>query len=155
MQPTLRRLAGSRITLQLTAEEEPAYVRAEPTQIEQVVMNLAVNARDAMPEGGTLTIAVGRHDLEPPAAGRAGLPPGPYARLAVKDTGTGIPREMQAQIFEPFFTTKTPETGTGLGLSIVYSIVRDCGGAISLVSAADRGTTFEVLLPVAEPAPTA
>ncbi|HVB37683.1 MAG TPA: ATP-binding protein, partial [Vicinamibacterales bacterium] len=151
MQPTLRRLAGSRIALHLQADADPSFVRAEPTQIEQVVMNLAVNARDAMPGGGTLTIAVGRRALDAATGARLGLPAGPYARLTVEDTGTGIPRDMQAQIFEPFFTTKDPQTGTGLGLSIVYSIVRDCGGSVSLTSTVNRGTTFEVLLPLVPP----
>jgi PAS domain S-box-containing protein len=149
MQPTLRRVAGDGITLELVMEGRAPQVRAEPTQVEQVVMNLAVNARDAMPQGGTLAIAVGRRDLDEAAALRAGVPAGAYARLSVTDTGTGIPGDVQAQIFEPFFTTKDPETGTGLGLSIVYSIVRDSGGSITLTSAVGRGTTFEVLLPLA------
>ncbi|MDE3155127.1 MAG: PAS domain S-box protein [Acidobacteriota bacterium] len=148
MQPTLRRVAGSRIVLRVEAGAGPALVRAEPTQIEQVVMNLAVNARDAMPDGGTLTIAVERRDFDGAAALRVGLPAGRYACLRVEDTGTGIPGEIQAQIFEPFFTTKDPQTGTGLGLSIVYNIVRDCGGTIALTSVVNRGTTFEVLLPL-------
>ncbi|HVC18682.1 MAG TPA: PAS domain S-box protein [Vicinamibacterales bacterium] len=152
MEPTLRRLAGDRIALRLTRHEPAPCVRAAPAQIEQVIMNLAVNARDAMPEGGTLAIGVGTAEVGAAESDRVGLPADRYASLTVRDTGTGIAAGIRSQIFEPFFTTKDPDTGTGLGLSIVYSIVKDGGGTIVLTSEEGRGTTFQVLLPL-EPGP--
>jgi signal transduction histidine kinase len=117
---------------------EPVVVRADQTQLEQVVMNLAVNARDAMPEGGTLTVAV--------------LTDGETAVLSVVDDGIGMDDETRAQIFEPFFTTKPLAEASGLGLSTVHGIVGQSGGTVEVESEPGRGTTFTVRLPVARAA---
>jgi signal transduction histidine kinase len=132
---------------------------ADSGQCEQVVMNLVINARDAMPEGGRLTVRVEEMDLDETSAltiteGRAGR----YARLSVGDTGTGMSEQTRAKVFEPFFTTKAENKGTGLGLSIVYGIVKQSGGYISVSSELGRGSTFYIYLPVAavpEPSPVA
>lgn len=123
-------------------------VQVDPIQLEQVILNLAVNARDAMPEGGTLVLAtenlsVSRGD----ALGDPVTPPGDYAVLTVRDTGTGMEEITRARVFEPFFTTKPPPEGTGLGLSVAYGIVRQSGGFITVESEPGAGTTFRILLP--------
>jgi signal transduction histidine kinase len=121
----------------------------EPGQLEQVLMNLAVNARDAMPAGGTIDIRL--DSLEVDKRNKAkypGMPAYRYARVAVKDSGVGMDADLQRQIFEPFFTTKDPDKGTGLGLSIVYTIAKESGGTVTCTSAPGKGTTFEVLLPM-------
>ena len=123
----------------------------EPGQLEQVLLNLVVNARDAMPNGGTIDVECGRITLDERAVLRySGIPPGEYARIAVRDTGGGIDPNMQAHIFEPFVTTKGPSQGTGLGLSIVYGIAKEAGGAIAYTTSPDQGTTFEFLVPLVE-----
>jgi two-component system cell cycle sensor histidine kinase/response regulator CckA len=128
-------------------------VRADRGQLEQVLANLAVNARDAMPYGGELVVEVSALDLSPEDARPAsGLGAGPYVALTVSDEGTGIAPEVQAHLFEPFFTTKDQGKGTGLGLSVVYGIVRQSGGDILVESEPGRGATFRILLPrVTEP----
>jgi PAS domain S-box-containing protein len=138
MDGLLRRLIGEHIELVTVYGSEPVVVRADPVQIEQVVVNLAVNARDAMPEGGTLTIAA--------------LEDGADAILSVADTGTGMDEETQAHIFEPFFTTKPIGAGTGLGLSTVDGIVGQSGGTLELVSERGTGTLFTIRLPLHLPA---
>jgi signal transduction histidine kinase/CheY-like chemotaxis protein len=140
----LRRLIGEHITLLTRLDGNVSAVTADRNQIEQVLINLCVNARDAMPDGGTLRIEL----CEQPA-GEAGAPPGARAvALRVTDTGTGIEPDVMKRIFEPFFTTKDVGKGTGLGLSMVYGIVTQNGGQISVDSSLGRGTTFTIVFPV-------
>ncbi|HJV56732.1 MAG TPA: GAF domain-containing protein [Methylomirabilota bacterium] len=147
--PILRRLIGEHIEIVIVSTDDAGRVMADPGQIEQVIVNLVVNARDAMPEGGTLTIETTTHTV--PDAGRRGLdrnvPPGEYVTLSIRDTGCGMDPATMARIFEPFFTTKEPGKGTGLGLSTVHGIVHQSGGHLALDSAVGRGTTFTVYLP--------
>ena len=156
MREMLQRLIGEHILLIDRLQPELATVRADPNQLEQVVMNLAVNARDAMPEGGTLTISTRDERLE---AGLGGPPPeapaGHYVLLEIRDTGAGMDPPTLEKIFEPFFTTKEVGRGTGLGLATVLGIVQQSGGFISVASEAGRGSTFTIRLPAetAEPAP--
>ena len=136
------------VTVDLHLDPALGASLADPTQIEQVVMNLALNARDAMPQGGTLTIATDNVDLaEGDLPGGAELAPGAYVVLTVTDTGVGMDAETIARLFEPFFTTKEPGKGTGLGLSTVYGIVKQSGGQLAVASRPGRGTTFSVYLP--------
>jgi PAS domain S-box-containing protein len=144
----IRRLIGEDIELVLSLERPLPVVKADPDQISQVLLNLCVNARDAMPRGGKLTICTGSCVVG--REGRDGLPgigPGPYTTLNVADDGIGIPAEVQARIFEPFFTTKPLGKGTGLGLSMVYGIVKQSGGFITVNSELNQGTSFQILFP--------
>jgi CheY-like chemotaxis protein len=125
-------------------------VNADPSQIEQVLMNLAVNARDAMPEGGELVIETDSLSLPEPSADHPGVEPGEYVILAVTDTGTGIEEETMKHIFEPFFTTKEAGQGTGLGLPMVYGIIRNHGGFIQCLGRPGKGASFRIYLPVIE-----
>ncbi len=144
----LERLLGSGVTLALRLEEPERMVCIDPTQLDQVLVNLAVNASHAMPDGGKLTISsTPRLALRPEKFGGEMLPPGRYACLSVSDTGVGIPAEVLPRIFEPFFTTRREKGGTGLGLSTVHGIVRQSGGYMSVESAQGTGTTFRILLP--------
>jgi two-component system cell cycle sensor histidine kinase/response regulator CckA len=144
----LRRVLGARVRLVLDLDPPRRLVRVDPTQFDQVVMNLAVNARDAMPQGGTLTLRTGQVNLfRPLTRGRETIPPGRYAMLEVEDTGTGIPPDYLERIFEPFFSTKEVGSGTGLGLSTVYGIVRQTGGFVLVKSVPEEGATFTILLP--------
>jgi len=146
----LQRLAGDSVALQVRAAGAPLHVRIEPGQLEQVLLNLVVNARDAMPNGGKITVTLDEVRVDGRAVLRyPGVSAGTFARIAVSDTGEGIDPELQPHIFEPFFTTKGPSKGTGLGLSIVYGIVKDAGGTVSFSTAPNEGTTFNVLLPLA------
>jgi len=150
METMLRRLIGPEIEFELVRQAEPTTVMADPAQMEQVVLNLVINARDAMPKGGRLTVRVDEIDIDETAAialveRRAGR----YARLSVSDTGTGIDEQTRARLFEPFFTTKEQGKGTGLGLSIVYGIVKQSAGYISVASEPGRGATFIIYLPAA------
>ncbi|HTE47250.1 MAG TPA: response regulator, partial [Gemmatimonadaceae bacterium] len=144
----LTRLIGEDVKLTTRYEASASRVRADPGQLGQVVMNLAVNARDAMPNGGTLSIIV-RHVVfaEDHAHMHGVIPAGSYVLLQVSDTGTGMMTETIAHIFEPFFTTKEVGKGTGLGLSTTYGIVSQSGGQIEVESALRRGTTFRIYLP--------
>ena len=151
MRGMLQRLAGDDVPVKITVSGDTSLqVRIEPGQVEQVLLNLVVNARDAMPEGGTIEVLVERVTLDDRAVLRyPGISDGAFARIAVTDTGEGIPLDMQPHVFEPFFTTKSPAKGTGLGLSIVYGIAKEAGGTVSFSTEDKQGTTFEVLLPLA------
>jgi PAS domain S-box-containing protein len=145
----LRNLAGANARLEIHVPRAPVPVMIEPGQLEQVMLNLVVNARDAMPDGGPIDIDLSAVTLDEGAALRvSGVSPGVFARIAVRDTGVGIDPEAQAHIFEPFFTTKEASKGTGLGLSIVYGIAREARGAVTFSTAPNEGTTFEVWLPM-------
>jgi two-component system cell cycle sensor histidine kinase/response regulator CckA len=147
----LKRLLGETVRLEVSHGRNLGTVRADPGQLEQVIVNLAVNARDAMPEGGTLTIqtyAVSQADVR--ALGIEIMPVTEYTAMKVIDTGTGIPQENLNKIFEPFFTTKEVGKGTGLGLSTVYGIVKQTGGFIFAESEMNKGTSFVIYLPVHE-----
>jgi signal transduction histidine kinase/CheY-like chemotaxis protein len=147
-------LIGTDIDLVLKLHGCPGHVIADPGQMHQVLMNLVVNARDAMPNGGTLTIETSDADSGVQApAGSDGVPPGACVRLAVSDTGIGMSQEVRQHIFEPFFTTKELGRGTGLGLATVYGIVRQCGGWIGVRSQPGQGSTFDVYLPRGNAAP--
>jgi PAS domain S-box-containing protein len=144
----LLKLIGQEIELQIDAAPSLWDVKADPGQIEQVLMNLASNARDAMPEGGRLTIATANEDLRPDGSSTPlGIEPGRFVRLTVADTGHGIPANVRAHIFEPFFTTKEQGKGTGLGLATVYGIVKQSGGWVYLDEAPGSGTSFRIYLP--------
>jgi len=148
LEAMLRRLIGENISLETRIAPDAGHVRADPSQLEQVLLNLVVNARDAMPNGGELTIRldnVSFDELE--AAKTPGARPGSYAVLSVEDTGHGMEPEVLARIFEPFFTTKPPDEGTGLGLSVAFGIVRQSDGHIAVESAPGRGSSFRVYLP--------
>jgi PAS domain S-box-containing protein len=143
----LTRTIGEHVTLVTRLVDGPVHILMDAAQITHLLVNLAVNARDAMGDGGRLTVATSRVPLIPAAAALLDVAPGPYVRLDVSDTGHGMTPEVRERVFEPFFTTKGLGEGTGLGLASVYGIVRQSGGAVDVVSAPDRGTTFTVLLP--------
>jgi signal transduction histidine kinase len=155
MQGMLVRVLGSKVELTARLDAGPVVVEAGPGQLEQVVMNLAVNARDAMPDGGRLTLEVGRRGLDDARAAGLGLVPGDYAALCVADTGVGMDAATRERLFEPFFTTKEAGKGTGLGLATCYGIVSQLGGAIDVASEPGRGSTFTVYLPLSATAPDA
>ena len=139
----LGRLIGERVRLVTRLAESPGAVMVDPGHVEQLILNLAINARDAMPDGGTLTLETARVELD----ARPGVEPGPYTMLAVSDTGTGMDQKTLAHAFEPFFTTKERGQGTGLGLATVYGIVKQGNGFIGASSTPGAGTTFRIYLP--------
>jgi len=151
LEPLLRRLVGAGIELAVAVGDAPLHVRVDPSQLEQVVMNLAANARDAMPDGGRLVLEARTLRADAPSRLNHGdLPDGPCVLLAVVDNGTGMPEEVRAHALEPFFTTKETGKGTGLGLSICWGIVKQAGGSVAIESEPGKGTRIEVVLPLAE-----
>jgi two-component system cell cycle sensor histidine kinase/response regulator CckA len=153
IEPLLRRLIGEDIDIIFRASDDVANIKADPGQIQQVLMNLAINARDAMPNGGTLVLEVSHGSLDEEFTQQyRSVTPGHHVLFTVSDTGIGMSEETQARIFEPFFTTKQKGKGTGLGLATVYGIVKQSGGSIWVSSTPGRGTTFKVYLPRVEEA---
>ncbi len=148
MEKMLRHVLGTSVKLNVETPDRLGRIKADPGQIEQIIMNLVVNARDAMPGGGELTLRTasvaisGAHAMSHPE-----LRPGPHVRLIVTDTGIGMDAEVRRRVFEPFFTTKEQGSGTGLGLATVFGIVQQSGGHITVTSELGRGTTFEVYFP--------
>jgi two-component system, cell cycle sensor histidine kinase and response regulator CckA len=143
----LRRVIGEDVSLEVGREPALLPIKADPGQIQQVIMNLAVNARDAMPRGGTLRMSTANVSRSTAGDERGTRVMAPHVVLAVSDTGSGISREVQARMFEPFFTTKGPGKGTGLGLSMVYGVISQSGGSIEVQSEPGHGTTFNIYLP--------
>jgi PAS domain S-box-containing protein len=149
----VRRLIGEDLKIELRLDPNLWTTRVDPGQMEQVIVNLTVNARDAMVQGGTFTLATANVTLDEDEARRRGAPgPGAYVQLTAADTGKGMDAETRARVFEPFFTTKDPSRGVGLGLSTVYGIVSQSAGSVRVESEPGRGTTFEILLPRENPA---
>ena len=156
LEELMKRLLGEDVALETRLDDQLWAIEIDPSQIEQTLVNLLVNARDAMPQGGRIVIETGHVELdqaflEPHPTTR----PGRFARLAVSDTGSGIPAEARDKIFDPFFTTKAESGSSGLGLATVYAIVHQCGGVIDLDSVVGKGTRFEIYLPASDAAPVA
>ena len=147
MESMLRPLIGDEVRLRIHTDAAPTYARVDPSQLEQIVLNLSINARDAMPGGGQLTIETATVVLDEASMAHRGMCPGVYLRLSVQDTGTGMDEQTITRIFEPFFTTKEPGKGTGLGLSTVYGIVQQSGGCIEVDSVMGKGTRFLIFFP--------
>lgn len=148
MEPMLRRLVGDEVELILLPGADIGRIKADPAQVEQVVMNLATNARDAMPGGGKLVVETANVEFEDEtSAMKVGVKPGNYVMLAISDTGIGMDGETRSRLFEPFFTTKKPGQGSGLGLSTVYGIVKQSDGHITVYSQVGAGTIFEIYFP--------
>ncbi len=143
----LHRILPERIALELSDDGEAPLAHGDPSQLDQVLMNLCINARDAMPDGGVLRIRTERVPANPEAPDGDGA--GPWVAVSVTDSGSGMPPDVVERVFEPFFTTKPDRAGTGLGLAVVFSIVRQHNGSITCTSTVGEGTTFRILLPVA------
>jgi PAS domain S-box-containing protein len=155
MEDMIRRLVGEDVEIVVEIADHVWPVNVDPNQLEQVLLNLAVNARDAMPDGGRLIFKVENYSIKKAEAlGRSHIPSGEYVAIVVEDTGFGMDKETQARVFEPFFTTKPPEKGTGLGLAIAYGFIKQSGGFIRIESEVGRGTSILIYLPrvLAEPA---
>ena len=149
----LRRLVPANIEIVPVLVPVVGQVKVDPGQVQQILVNMVLNARDAMPEGGKVVIETANVDLDEECASQhAGLRPGSYVSVSVSDTGCGMDPETRSHVFEPFFTTKPPGKGTGLGLSTIYGIVKQSMGYITLESAVGRGTTFHIYLPQVETA---
>jgi PAS domain S-box-containing protein len=145
----LGRTIGATIQLSADARAQPGVAFVDPAALEAAILNIALNARDAMPGGGTLTLTTSRLDVAAARATEFDLPPASYVVLAMTDTGSGMTPDVAARVFEPFFTTKTGGAGTGLGLSMVYGFAKQSGGSVTIESAPNRGTTVTLFLPVA------
>ncbi len=148
--PMLRRLVGEDIEMETSLDPGTGWIHGDLGQLEQVILNLVVNARDAMPDGGRLRIAASRIDLRNPDVQLRNLDPGPYVEILVSDTGIGMDAEVRSRLFEPFFTTKDRDKGSGLGLATVYGIVQQSGGDVLVDSELGTGSTFLVYLPAVE-----
>jgi CheY-like chemotaxis protein len=150
MEPMVRRIIGDDVNVGVRLAGGLPAIEADQAQLERVILNLAANARDAMPDGGWLTIETAAVDLgEDYVASRGDGTPGPNVLLAVSDTGVGMSEDVRRHLFEPFFTTKAPGAGTGLGLATVFGVVKQSGGSIYVYSEEGRGTTFKIYLPAA------
>jgi signal transduction histidine kinase len=147
--PLIGERSGERIEVRVELGELPGLVRIDTDRLEEIVVKLALNAHDAMPEGGVLTLGSGW--VEAAAGGSPGAAPGRFAVLRIADSGIGMDEVTRQRLFEPFFTTKRRERGTGLGLSIVHNLVRQLGGRIEVESEIDRGSAFRIYLPLVVP----
>jgi two-component system cell cycle sensor histidine kinase/response regulator CckA len=147
LEPMVAGILGDEVSLEIIAPRRLGIVRADAGLLEQAILNLAMNARDAMPGGGHLALTLAEDDLDEEEAKALGLTPGPHVSLSVSDNGTGMPDEVRQHLFEPFFTTKPSGKGTGLGLAMVYGAVKQSGGGIGVETRLGRGTTFRLLLP--------
>lgn len=152
MDKMLRRLIGEHVVLTTSMEPDVAPVRIDPNQLEQVLLNLVVNARDAMPNGGSVRVVLANTRIDAARSAQTMLAPGEYVELSVADTGSGMSDEVKSHVFEPFFTTKQEGRGTGLGLATVYGVVEKAGGTIGIDTGLGRGTTFHILLPTSSEA---
>jgi len=146
----LRRVLGEDVELATALKAAPSRIWIDPAQLEQVLLNIAVNARDAMPTGGRLTVATGTFEVAERASSELNLAPGLYVTLTMTDTGTGMSAETLSHLFEPFYTTKSKGKGTGLGLSTVYGVVKQCGGEITVASELGRGTAVTIYFATSE-----
>ena len=150
MQGLIQRLIGADINLVTELRSGLGDIKMDPAQLEQVLVNLVLNARDAMSSGGTLTIETGERQISGSSRGRS-VKPGRYVVLAVSDTGSGMDSDTMSHMFEPFYTSQAPGTRTGLGLSIIYGIVKQNGGVVRVSSEPGLGTTVKIFFPLAEP----
>ncbi len=152
MEGVFQHLLGGEVTIQIVSSPNLQAVKADAGQIEQVLMNMVINAREAMPNGGKLTLETANVSIDEGSLGRyPELKAGKYVMLAITDTGAGMSEQVKARLFEPFFTTKAVGEGAGLGLSSCYGIIKQSGGHISVYSEPGRGTTFKIYLPQVEP----